>query len=239
MDPDWGGRIAQRVTYIGPTLGSYAKPHQCPPPVSPVSPGRLRYWIRSLGTSIQRPPTNICQRGAGIRGAAALTPAPTCSGDADVVRASQVQHAVEHVAGNLHLGCPTLIRMRAQPVADHLFPSANGSLGPGAFRVPGCPLPSHPALLGDELEVAVALRRIALGRLARHGSRARRHDDLRLGVALGDAGVNTVLVVRAIGRDGGHRPRHLVEQGTGLGAVIDVVGGRAVATIWPVSASTP
>jgi hypothetical protein len=26
--------------------------------------------------------------------------------------------------------------MRAQPVADHLFPSANGGLGPGSFRVP-------------------------------------------------------------------------------------------------------
>jgi hypothetical protein len=58
--------------------------------------------------------------------------------------------------------------MRAQPVAEHLFPSADGSLGPGAFRVPGRPLPSHPALLGDELEMAVALRRIALSRLARH-----------------------------------------------------------------------
>jgi len=76
------------------------------------------------------------QRGAGIKGAAALTPAPTCSGDADVVRASQVQHAVEHVDSDVHLGRPTLIRMRAQPVADHLFPSANRGLGPGAFRIP-------------------------------------------------------------------------------------------------------
>ena len=76
------------------------------------------------------------------------------------------------------------------------------------------------------LEVAVALRRRALRRLARHGGRARRHDNGRLGVALGDAGVNTILVVSAIAREGGHRPRHLVEQGTGLGAVIDVVGGH-------------
>src|SRR5215203_1649571 len=116
--------------------------------------------------------------------------------------------------------------MRAQPVADHLFPSTDGGLGPGAFRVPGRPLPGHAPVLGDVLEVAVALRRIVFSRLARHGARARRHDDLRLGVALGDAGVSTVLIVRAIGRERDHRPRHLVEQGTGLGAVIDVVGGQ-------------
>src|SRR5919205_1124875 len=116
--------------------------------------------------------------------------------------------------------------MRAQPVPDHLFPSANGGLSPGSFRVPGRFLPSHPALLGNVLEVAVALRRLALSRLARHGGRARRHDDGRLGMALGDAGVNTLLIVSAIARERGHRPRHLVEQGTGLKAVIDVVGGQ-------------
>src|SRR5215207_9273543 len=55
---------------------------------------------------------------------------------------------------------------------------------------------------------------------------ARRHDDLRLGVARGDAGVHTILVVSAITREGGHRPRHVVEQGTGLGAVIHVGGGQ-------------
>jgi Saccharopine dehydrogenase NADP binding domain len=108
------------------------------------------------------------QRGAGIKGAAALTPAPTCSGDADVVRASQVQHAVEHVDSDVHLGRPTLIRMRAQPVADHLFPSANRGLGPGPFRVPGGCLPGHPALLGNKLEVAVPLGRCTLSRVARH-----------------------------------------------------------------------
>ncbi len=133
-------------------------------------------------------------------GAAALPPTPSGSGEADVARAAQVQHAIEHVDGDVHLGRPTLIRMRAQPVADHLFPSADGGLGPGAFRVPGRPLPGHATLLGNELEVAVALRRRTLGRLARRGSCTRRHDDGRLRVALADAGVNTVLVVSAIGR---------------------------------------
>ncbi len=81
-------------------------------------------------------------------------------------------------------------------------------------------------MVGDVLEVAVALRRRVLHRLARHGGRARRHDDGRLGVAFGDAGVSTVLVVSAIAGERGQRARHLVEQGTGQGAVIDVVGGQ-------------
>jgi hypothetical protein len=46
--------------------------------------------------------------------------------------------------------------MRAQPVADHLFPSADGGLGPGSFRVPGRFLPGHAPVVGDVLEVAVA-----------------------------------------------------------------------------------
>src|SRR4029079_10725882 len=101
---------------------------------------------------------NAEQRGARIMGAAALPLTPSGSGEADVVRASQLQHAIEHVDSDVHLGRPALIRVRAQPVADHLFPSRDGSLGPGALRVPGRPLPGPAALLGDMLEVAVALR---------------------------------------------------------------------------------
>ena len=39
--------------------------------------------------------------------------------NANVVRASQLQHAVEHVDGHAHLDCLTLILARAQPVPDH------------------------------------------------------------------------------------------------------------------------
>ena len=41
--------------------------------------------------------------------------------DADGLRASQLQHAVEHVDGDVHLGGPTLLGVRAQPVPDHAF----------------------------------------------------------------------------------------------------------------------
>src|SRR5215208_4263767 len=50
-------------------------------------------------------------------------------------------------------------------------------LGPGPVRVPGGLLPSHPASLGDKLEVAVPLRGGCLGRLARHRRGARGYDD--------------------------------------------------------------
>src|SRR3954466_11351677 len=88
-------------------------------------------------------PEVIDQRGAWIMGAGALPPTPSGSGDADVLRASQLLHAVEHVDRPVHLSRPTLIRVRAQPVADHLFPSANGGLGLGALRGPGRFLPGH------------------------------------------------------------------------------------------------
>ncbi len=79
---------------------------------------------------------------------------------------------------------------------------------------------------GDVLEMAVALRGRALGRLARHGGRARRDNHGRFRVALGNAGVNTVPVVGAVAGEGGHRARDLVERGTGLRRVVDIFGGQ-------------
>jgi hypothetical protein len=58
------------------------------------------------------------------------------SGDADVARASELQHAVERVGGDLHLGRPALVGARAQPVADHPLPPRDGGLGSGALVVP-------------------------------------------------------------------------------------------------------
>src|SRR3954453_515851 len=53
--------------------------------------------------------------------------------DADGRRASQLQHAGQDLAGHLHLGRPTLVRTRAQPVPDHALEPADGGLGPGPF----------------------------------------------------------------------------------------------------------
>ena len=97
-----------------------------------------------------------------------MTPAPSRLGDADIIRASEFQHAVEDMDRHVHLGGPTLIGVRAQPVPDHALVSADRGLGPGPFRLPRRPLPTHPAPLGDELEMVVPLGRLARGCPARH-----------------------------------------------------------------------
>src|SRR4051812_34802666 len=74
--------------------------------------------------------------------------------------------------------------------------------------------------------MAVTLGWRALGRLARHRGRAGRHNDGRLGMALGDAGVDSFLIVGPVTRERSDRTRDLVEQGANLGAVIHVVGGQ-------------
>ena len=137
-------------------------------------------------------------RGAWISGADALSLAALGSGDADIAWASQVQHAVESVDGNGHLCRSALVRMRAQLVADHLFPPVHGGFDPGSPVVSRRGLPRHAPMPGYALEVAVLLGRCVLGRIAQHRGRAWRHDDGRFRMALGNAGVDTVLVVRAV-----------------------------------------
>jgi len=77
-------------------------------------------------------------------------PSPGCgSGDADGDQASQLQHVVERMNGDIHLGRLAPVRARAQPVTDHLLEPPDASLGPSPFRVAGCSLPSRPSVFGD------------------------------------------------------------------------------------------
>src|ERR1700712_729154 len=78
--------------------------------------------------------------------------------DADGLWASQLQHAVQSMDGNVHLGRPTLIRAGAQSVTDHLFEPAHGGFDAGADVVARRLLPSRSSVLGDALQVAVPLR---------------------------------------------------------------------------------
>src|SRR3954471_12152229 len=144
--------------------------------------------------------------------------------DADVGRASQLQHAVQDLDRHVHLRLPTLVCVRAHPIPDHALVASDGGLGAGPVRVPGRHLPPPAAPLSDELKVAVPLGRRGLGRLAGHCRGARGYDDGRRGMALGDAGVDAVLIVRPVAGERGDRAVHLVEQGTDLRAVIHVVG---------------
>src|SRR3954463_7169966 len=146
------------------------------------------------------------------------------SGDADRLRASQLQHAVQDHDGDVHLGRLTLVRARVQPVADHPFEAADRGLGQRTVIVATGLLPAHAAVLGNELQVLIPLGRRRLGRRARHSRGARRHDDPSTGMALGDAGVDSFLIVRPVARNRGERCRDLVEQGADLGAIIGIVG---------------
>jgi len=116
--------------------------------------------------------------------------------------------------------------MRAQLVADDLLPPVHGGFDPGAPVVSRRVLPRHAPVLGDVLEVAVPLRGCGLGRVARHGTCARRDDDGRVRMALGDAGVNAIPVVGAVAGERRHRARDLIEQGTGLRRVVHVLAGQ-------------
>src|SRR4051794_3831329 len=73
--------------------------------------------------------------------------------DADVLRASQLQHLVQHVGRDGHLGRLTCVRLKAQPLTDNAFPFRDISLHQSAPVVSRCPLPAHAAALGDALEM--------------------------------------------------------------------------------------
>jgi len=116
--------------------------------------------------------------------------------------------------------------MRAQLVADHLFPSVHGGFDPRAPVVSRRVLPCHAPVLGNVLQVAVPLCWCGLGHLARHGVCARRDNHGRFRMALGDVGVNAILVVGAVAGERRYRARDLVKQGTGLGRVVQVLGSQ-------------
>src|SRR4051794_27568757 len=61
-----------------------------------------------------------------------------CSGlcDADVLRASQVQHSVQYVDRDGHLARLSPVRLEAQPVTDDALPSRDVSLHQSAPVVP-------------------------------------------------------------------------------------------------------
>src|SRR5690242_1203642 len=112
---------------------------------------------------------------------------------------------------HLDLSRPTFVRMRAQPVADDLFPSPDGRLDLRAPVVARGFLPGHAAGLGDTPEVAVALCRRGVSGCAWHRRGPRRHDHRRVWMTVGNSSVNTVLIVGPIAGEGGQRIRNLLE----------------------------
>src|SRR4051812_23065249 len=84
------------------------------------------------------------------RGCGRTEPDP-CSGlcDADILWASEVQHSVQHVDGDCHLGRLTLVRLEAQPVTDDALPARDIRLHQSAPVILGHPLPAHAPALGN------------------------------------------------------------------------------------------
>ena len=73
------------------------------------------------------------------------------SGNTAGNRASQLQHAVQNIDGDTNFGSATLVFMEAQPIADHLFISADGGLHPATCGVARRLLPADPAFIGNAL----------------------------------------------------------------------------------------
>ena len=91
-----------------------------------------------------------------------------CLSDADGLRASKLKHAVQGMNGDGDLRRATPIRPRAQRIPDHSFEAADGGLHQGPTSVPGPLLPAHASMLGDALEMPIALGRSGLHILAQH-----------------------------------------------------------------------
>src|SRR5881227_3344188 len=96
----------------------------------------------------------------------------------------------------------------------------------GTPVVPRRFLPTHAAMLGNRLQMPVTRSGCILGRLARHATRTRWHNDRRIGMAGSDLAVDAVLVVCTIAGQRSDGIINLVEQGTDLRAVIDIIGGQ-------------
>ena len=103
---------------------------------------------------------------------------------------------------------------------------AHRPLRPGPRIVAGRSLPAHPAVLGNGLDVVVALGRVRFGRGAENGRRARWHDNRGLRGMFGHSIVNSILVVGAVSDDRGHRLLDLVEQRAEFGGIVDFFAGQ-------------
>ena len=71
-----------------------------------------------------------------------------------------------------------------------------------------------------------ALGRRGLCRCAWHGARTRRHNDRRIRMTLADLTVDIVPILRPIAGKRRNRARNLLQQGTDLRAVIDILAGQ-------------
>jgi hypothetical protein len=170
---------------------------------------RIRPLLPKLPRSGRRPVWLCCRDQVYGR----IGPNPRLGSiDADIDWIPQRQHVVEGTDRHRHLGRPTFVYTRAQPVADHSFPSCDGRLEFG-----------DAAQFGNLLELTVALCRISFSGFARHSGCARRYGHRGIGTTFGNGGVNAILIISTGASDRGHRICGLFEQGTNLGGTVKPV----------------
>src|SRR3954453_16487899 len=113
----------------------------------PIAGRKLIALSRSLPTFSMRTrlsftPCRIGQVRIGITllhgsGCGRTEPDPCSgSGDADILWASEVQHTVQHVGGDRHLGRLSPVPLEAQPVTDDALPARDIRLHQGAPVIP-------------------------------------------------------------------------------------------------------
>src|ERR1700730_4719025 len=156
----------------------------------------------------------------------AVSPPQRYLGEANVHRPPKLEHAVQRGDSNGHLGHLPASGPRAQRVTDHSLVAADIGLHQGTPIVTRCPLPARATALGDQLQVPVALGRRGLCRCAWHRARTWRHNDRRIRMTLADLTVDIVPIVRPIAGKRRNRSRNLLQQGTDLRAVIDILAGQ-------------
>jgi hypothetical protein len=98
---------------------------------------------------------------------------------------------------NAKFGGAATVFAKAQTITDDLFVASDGGLNPAAPGIARQLLPADPALLGNALQMLIALCRRGFSRFARYCRGARRDDDRSVGIAFNDGAVEAVLVVRA------------------------------------------
>jgi hypothetical protein len=122
-------------------------------------------------------------------------------------------------------------------MTDDPFPAANIGFLQGTPIVPRRFLPTHAAMFGNRLQMPVTRSGRILGRLARHATRTRWHNDRCIRMAGSDLVVDAALVVCTIAGQRSDGIINLVEQGPTCEPSSTSLAVNAVATIRPVSAS--
>src|SRR5271163_1610393 len=128
-----------------------------------------------------------------------------------MVWASEFKHPVQGGSSDGDFRGLGLVSTRSQGIADHAFVSTDRGLDFGPKIVAARLLPAHPTVRDDLLDVSVSLCRSVLGRRTRNRGCSRRHDDGGIRMTLGDSLVNSVLIVRAVSREGRQGIDELVE----------------------------